>query len=181
MRRVIGIFLIPVLLWAPAGTSAASYPATTTTLGQNLAKPPATSPPLDARMRNFFTGVATNNNELAISAFLPRSAYVVIKSGSHNAADWQYRLIDRDFIPQLTILRRQFGPDLASATYLGYHVNEASAHICPIGREQNKAPYWQVYMTTIDFSMKGATRHLTVNTMIGWRGGWFIVHVIGYG
>jgi len=36
-------------------------------------------------------------------------------------------------------------------------------------------------MTTIDFTMKGVARHLTVNTMIGWRGGWFIVHVIGYG
>ncbi len=181
MRRALGILLIPVMLAVPAATGAAGGPTTTTTLGQTLTKPPATSPPLDARMRNFFIGLATNNNDLAISAFLPQSAYVVIKSGSNNAADWKYRLIDHDFIPQLNTLRRQFGPDLATATYVGYHVNEGSAHICPVGREQNKAPYWQVYMTTIDFTMKGVSRHLTVNTMIGWRGGWFIVHVIGYG
>jgi hypothetical protein len=181
MRRLLPLVLLSAVLWAPHASFASGAPTTTTTLGQTMAKPPAHSAPLDARMRNFFTGLATNNNELAISAFLPQSAYVVIKSGSNNAVDWKYRLIDHDFIPQLKTLRHQFGADLATATYLGYHVNEAEAHICPVGREENKAPYWQAYMTTIDFTMKNVTRHLTVNTMISWRGGWFIVHVIGYG
>jgi hypothetical protein len=75
---------------------------------------------------------------------------------------------------------------LRSAIYHGYSVPEATAHICPVGREENKAPYWQVYFTRLLYTYPTGGNHwstgaITVNTMISWRGQWYPVHMIGYG
>jgi hypothetical protein len=60
-------------------------------------------------------------------------------------------------------------------------VNQEDAHICPVGREQNAAPYWQTYQSTVFFEWHHHRQTITINTLISWRGGWFIVHLIGYG
>ena len=146
-----------------------------------MIKPPATSDAFAARMTMFFNGFKSGNNALALKGFLPVSAYVVLKQGHGNAADWQYRLVDKDFIPQLNILRKRFGKDLPTATYVTTIVPEKSANVCPVGQEENKAPYWRVYMSRVVFQLDGKDRSFLINTMISFRGEWYIVHLIGYG
>jgi hypothetical protein len=146
-----------------------------------MQKPSASDPALAARLANLFDAIKTGNDAEAIRSFLPVNAYVAIKQGGGNASDWQYRLIDHDFLPQLARIRASLGHGLAQAIYMGYSVPQATAHICPVGREENKAPYWQVYYTRLLFKMNGVFTSITINTMISWRGQWYPVHMIGFG
>ena len=174
----------------PAGASATtttkpkaptSTTSTTVPLMQNMVKPPLHDPALDRRMASFFAGLRDCNNAEADKAFLPMPYYVVLKQGGGNEADWNNRLITH-FHPQLAELRARFRGVLSGAINNGYSVKSASAHTLRVGAEQNKAPYWQVYMTTMAFKDKAGHPHnFVINTMISFRGAWYVVHVIGYG
>jgi hypothetical protein len=60
-------------------------------------------------------------------------------------------------------------------------VRESSAVVVAPGVEENKAPYWRVYFTTVNFRVGQQLFSLSLNTMISWRGSWYVVHVIGFG
>ena len=155
--------------------------STTVPLVQNMARPPRHDPALDRRMASFFAGLRDYNNAEADKAFLPMRYYVVIKQGGGNEADWNNRLITH-YHQQLAELRARFRGVLPGAVYNGYSVKSATAHTVRVGAEQNKAPYWQVYMTTMAFKDKNGHPHnFVINTMISFRGAWYVVHVIGYG
>ena len=169
---------------APLGTVPTTLKPTTTTtvpLVQNMVKPPLHDPVLDQRMADFFYGLRDYNNARADKAFLPMRYYVVLKAGGGNEADWNNRLLTH-YHQQLAELRARFRTVLPGATYRGYAIKSATAHTVPVGAEMNKAPYWQVYQTTMAFRDKNNQPHnFIINTMISFRGAWWIVHVIGYG
>jgi len=155
--------------------------STTVPLVQNMVKPPLHDPALDRRMASFFAGLRDYNNAEADKAFLPMPYYVVLKQGGGNEADWNNRLITH-YHQQLAELRARFRSVLPGAVYNGYSVKSATARTVRVGAEQNKAPYWQVYMTTMAFKDKNGQPHsFVINTMISFRGAWYVVHVIGYG
>lgn len=176
------------IMQASAAVTTTSKPKATTTttapkvsLVQTMVKPPLHDPALDRRMASFFAGLRDYNNAEADKAFLPMPYYVVLKQGGGNEADWNNRLITH-YHQQLAELRARFRSVLPSAVYNGYSVRSATAHTVPVGAEQNKAPYWQVYMTTMAFKDKAGHPHnFVINTMISFRGAWYVVHVIGYG
>ena len=164
-------------------TTATTVRTTTTTvpLVQNMVKPPLHDPALDARMADFFYGLRDYNNARADKAFLPMRYYVVLKAGGGNEADWNNRLLTH-YHQQLAELRARFRTVLPGATYRGYAIKSTTAHTVAVGAEMNKAPYWQVYQTTMAFRDKNNQPHnFIINTMISFRGSWWIVHVIGYG
>jgi len=155
--------------------------STTVSLKQNMSKPPLHDPALDRRMASFFAGLRDYNNAEADKAFLPVPYYVVIKQGGGNEADWNNRLITH-YHQQLAELRARFRSVLPGAVYNGYRVKSATAHSVRVGAEQNKAPYWQVYTTTMAFKDRSGQPHsFVINTMISFRGAWYVVHVNGYG
>ena len=155
--------------------------STTVPLVQSMVKPPLHDPELDRRMASFFSGLRDYNNAEADKAFLPMPYYVVLKQGGGNEADWNNRLITH-YHQQLAELRARFRSVLPGAVYNGYSVKSATAHTVRVGAEQNKAPYWQVYTTTMAFKDKNGQPHsFVINTMISFRGAWYVVHVIGYG
>ena len=162
-------------------TTSSSTTTTTLPLVQTLTKPPLHDPALDQRMAHLFYGLRDYNNTEADLAFLPMRYYVVLKQGGGNEADWKNRLIGH-YHAQLAQLRAQFRGVLPGSTYNGYLIKSATAHTVPVGAEENKAPYWQVYMTTMAFKDKNGNSHtFIINTMISFRGAWYVVHVIGYG
>ena len=170
-----------------AVTTTTKPKATTTTTSttvppiQTMAKPPLHDPALDGRMASFFTGLRDYNNAEADKAFLPKAFYVALKQGGGNEADWNNRLMTH-YHQQLAELRARFRSVLPGAVYNGYSVKSATAHTVRVGAEQNKAPYWQVYTTTMAFKDKNGQPHsFVINTMISFRGAWYVVHVIGYG
>jgi hypothetical protein len=171
---------------AEAALVTARIKATTTTstaapLVQNMVKPPLHDPDLDRRMASFFTGLRDYNNAECDKAFLPMPYYVALKQGGGNEADWRTRLIGH-YHEQLAQLRARFRTVLPGSIYNGYVIKSATAHTVRVGSEQNKAPYWQVYMTTMAFKDKnGQSHNFVINTMISFRGSWYVVHVIGYG
>ncbi len=171
---------------AAVTTTTKPKPTTTTTsttvpLVQNMVKPVLHDLALDRRMASFFAGLRDYNNAEADKAFLPMPYYVVLKQGGGNEADWNNRLITH-YHQQLAELRARFRSVLPGAVYNGYSVKSATAHMVRVGTEQNKAPYWQVYMTTMAFKDKNGQPHsFVINTMISFRGAWYVVHVIGYG
>lgn len=155
--------------------------STTVPLVQNMVKPPLHDQALDQRMASFFAGLRDYNTAEADKAFLPMRYYVVLKAGGGNEADWNNRLI-KHYHQQLAELRARFRNVLPGATYNGYLIKSSTAHTVPVGAEMNKAPYWQVFMTTMAFKDKSGKGHtFVINTMISFRGAWYVVHVIGYG
>ena len=170
-------------LLSTMASAATPRPSTTTTTvpTQSMVKPLAHDHALDIRMRQFYTGLRDNNNALCDKAFLPMMDYVALKQGGGNQADWRNRLMYH-FHLQLAQLRKRFAASLPGSTYNGYRIPYSTAHTVRVGAEENKAPYWQVFMTTMAFHDKNGRGHnFTINTLISFRGEWWIVHVIGYG
>jgi hypothetical protein len=81
-RRCLFVASAALALSLPANAlaNATTAPVTTTTLGQTLVKPPAASNDLRQRMIYLLQGMATGRNDIALKAYLPVSAYVVIKN-----------------------------------------------------------------------------------------------------
>ena len=169
---------------APTTTTTAPPPTTTTTvppgrLPQTHTLPPARTPGLDARMTALLRAVATGDPSRGYTAFFPLAAYLQTKTGYNNGADWHDRLLGH-FDEDVATYHRDLGPGAAHARLVGYTVNDAQAVWVLPGLEENKGPYWRVYYTTLTYAIGERRGSITINTMISWRGEWYVVHLIGF-
>lgn len=165
-------------------TTAAPTTTTTTTvpvgaLPQTRALPPAITPALTRRMRALLEGVATGSVVPAIAAFFPVQAYAKTKIYVDAAHDWRTRLIP-EFAADLAALHRALDPRGEPLRLLGYAVDEAEATWVLPGEEFNKGPYWRVYDTVVAYGIGSERGSFVVNTMISWRGQWYVVHVANF-
>jgi len=167
-----------------ATTSTTDRPTTTTTvapgtLPQTHVLPPASTPGLDVRMTELLHAIATDDPALGDRAFFPLAAYLQTKSGFGNEVDWRVRLLGH-FAQDVATYHRTLGPHAGTARLVSYAVDDAQAVWVLPGMEENKGPYWRVYFTTLNYAIGARRGSITVNTMISWRGEWYVVHLIGF-
>ena len=140
-------------------TTTTARPTTTTTvdpgtLPQTDEKPTGTGTEFDARMKVLADAIINNSPDSAISTFFPVTAYKQTKKNTDPAADWNSRLI------------KAFREDVA----------DTAAWIKP-GVEYNVGPYWRVFKTQMNFTVDGKNVQIPIESMISWRGQWYVVHL----
>jgi hypothetical protein len=158
--------------------------STTTTIAvgslpQTRALPPAITLGLTRRMRALLAAVASGDASHGIPAFFPVQAYAQTKIYSDAAHDWATRLVP-EFGADVHALHVQLDPAGAPMRLLGYAVDDAAAVWVLPGEEFNKGPYWRVYYTTVAYGIGAHRGEFTVNTLISWRGEWYVAHIANF-
>ena len=162
---------------APTTTQA---PTTTTTvdpgtLPQTDEKPTGTGPEFDSRMKTLANAIINNTPDTAISTFFPVTAYKQTKKNTDPAADWNNRLI-KSFREDVATANKALGPNAKSAVFTGVTVPNTAVWVKP-GEEYNVGPYWRVFKTQMNFTVDGKTVQIPIESMISWRGQWYVVHL----
>jgi hypothetical protein len=157
---------------APATTSTTVDPGT---LPQTDQKPTADDPAFTARMNVLADAIRNNSPQDAISTFFPVEAYKQTKKNTNPAADWNNRLI-ASFREDVSAANRKLGPDASSAVFRGVTVPNTATWVKP-GEEYNVGPYWRVLNSTMNFTVDGRAVTIPLNSMISWRGQWYVVHL----
>jgi hypothetical protein len=161
----------------PSSTTTSTQPVGS--LPQTHALPPAVTPSLTKRMRDLLEAIATGNARFGVPAFFPVQAYVQTKIYSDAAHDWRTRLIP-EYSSDIRALHGQIDPNNTPIHLLGYAVDDAASVWVLPGMEFNKGPYWRVYYTVVRYGVGPRSGYFTINTMISWRGEWYISHIANF-
>lgn len=143
------------------------------TLPQTRQLPSASDPAFQARIADLWSAILDGEPSLAARAFFPLSAYIQVKGISDPVHDYQTRLV-ANFDQDIMSLHSEIG---GSATFVSVTVPDSAQWILP-GVEYNKGSYWRVFGTRVDFQTGGRPGHLTIASMISWRGQWYVVHLL---
>ena len=162
---------------APTTTQA---PTTTTTvdpgtLPQTDEKPTGAGTEFDSRMKTLANAIINNTPDTAISTFFPVAAYKQTKKNTDPAADWNNRLI-KSFREDVATANKALGPNAKSAVFTGVTVPNTAVWVKP-GEEYNVGPYWRVFKAQMNFTVDGKTVQIPIESMISWRGQWYVVHL----
>ena len=130
-------------------------------------------------MRALLAAIASGDASLGVPAFFPVQAYVQTKIYSDAAHDWATRLIP-EFSGDVHALHHELDPAGVPMRLLGYAVDDAAAAWVLPGEEFNKGPYWRVYYTTVAYGIGDRRGTFTVNTLISWRGEWYVAHIANF-
>jgi len=164
---------------APSTTSTTAPPTTTTvdpgTLPQTDEKPSGGGAAFDSRMKVLAEAITNNTPETAISTFFPVTAYKQTKKNTDPAADWNNRLI-ANFKVDVADANKKLGPNAKSAIFTGVSVPDTAVWVKP-GEEYNVGPYWRVFKAQMNFSVDGKNVQIPIESMISWRGQWYVVHL----
>ena len=60
--------------------------------------------------------------------------------------------------------------------FTGAKVPDTATWIKP-GVEYNVGPYWRVFKTQMNFTVDGKNVQIPIESMISWRGQWYVVHL----
>ena len=71
---------------------------------------------------------------------------------------------------------KQTKKNAKSAVFTGVKVPDTAAWIKP-GVEYNVGPYWRVFKTQMNFTVDGKNVQIPIESMISWRGQWYVVHL----
>lgn len=161
-------------------TTTTAPPTTTTTvdpgtLPQTDEKPSGTGAEFDARMKTLANAIINNTPDSAISTFFPVSAYKQTKKNTDPAADWNGRLI-KAFREDVATANKTLGPNAKNAVFTGATVPNTAVWVKP-GEEYNVGPYWRVFKTQMNFTVDGKNVQVPIESMISWRGQWYVVHL----
>lgn len=161
-------------------TTTTAAPTTTTTvdpgtLPQTDEKPSGTGAEFDARMSVLARAIIDNTPDTAISTFFPVTAYKQTKKNTNPAADWQNRLI-ANFKVDVADANKKLGPNAKNAVFKGVTVPNTAVWVKP-GEEYNVGPYWRVFKTQMNFEVDGKSVQIPIESMISWRGQWYVVHL----
>jgi hypothetical protein len=159
-------------------TTEAPVPTTTVdpgTLPQTDEKPTGTGAEFDGRMKVLANAIITNTPDTALSAFFPVSAYKQTKKNTDPAADWKNRLI-ANFKVDVADANKKLGPNAKNAVFTGVTVPNTVVWVKP-GEEYNVGPYWRVFKAQMNFTVDGKTVQIPIESMISWRGQWYVVHL----
>ena len=161
-------------------TTTTAPPTTTTTvdpgtLPQTDEKPSGTGAEFDARMKTLANAIINNTPNSAISTFFPVSAYKQTKKNTDPAADWKNRLI-ANFKVDVADANKRLGANAKNAVFTGVTVPNTAVWVKP-GEEYNLGPYWRVFKTQMNFTVDGKNVQIPIESMISWRGQWYVVHL----
>jgi hypothetical protein len=144
-------------------------------LPQTAARPSATDPAFLARIGLLWRAVVTGDASVALPAFFPEAAYLQVKAIAHPGADWQQRLV-RLYDADIAALHARLAG--RPAALVGVTVPDAAATWVPKGAEYNKGSYWRVYGTVLHYTVAGQPASFEVQSLISWRGQWYVVHLV---
>lgn len=162
-------------------TSTSTTASTTTTtvdpgtLPQTDVKPTASGAEFDARMKALAAAITANDPNLGIASFFPVEAYKQTKKNTNPAADWQNRLI-ANFKVDVADANKKLGPNAKNAVFQGVEVPNTATWVKP-GEEYNVGPYWRVLKSKMNFLVDGTQVQIPIESMISWRGQWYVVHL----
>ncbi len=161
-------------------TTTTTAPTTTTTvdpgtLPQTDEKPAATGAEFDSRMKVLANAITNNTPDTAVSAFFPVAAYTQTKKNTDPAADWKNRLI-ANFKVDVAAANKKLGANAKSAVFTGATVPATAVWVKP-GEEYNVGPYWRVFKAQMNFTVDGKNVQIPIESMISWRGQWYVVHL----
>lgn len=161
-------------------TTTTAAPTTTTTvdpgtLPQTDEKPSGTGAEFENRMKVLANAIITNTPDTAVSAFFPVSAYKQTKKNTDPAADWKNRLI-ANFKVDVADANKKLGANAKNAVFTGATVPATAVWVKP-GEEYNVGPYWRVFKAQMNFTVDGKNVQIPIESMISWRGQWYVVHL----
>jgi len=161
-------------------TTTTAAPTTTTTvdpgtLPQTDEKPTGTGAEFDSRMKVLANAIITNTPDTAVSAFFPVSAYKQTKKNTDPATDWKNRLI-ANFKVDVADANKRLGANARNAVFTGATVPATAVWVKP-GEEYNIGPYWRVFKAQMNFTVDGKNVQIPIESMISWRGQWYVVHL----
>jgi len=165
---VISAAMLLVLVSAPSSFASSSS-------AQNVE--PSFGPSLTIRVSHLFHAIATDSLTVGEPLFFPESAYVAMKTGRipSPVRDFQDRL--------LAFFRLDLGAYHAAlsahgpATFVGVNANAADAAWIAPGVCENSIGYWHVPGVRLVYRVKGVVRSVAVDSLISWRGVWYVVHL----
>jgi hypothetical protein len=157
---------------APATTSTTVDPGT---LPQTAARPSGTDPAFTARLQLLWQAVVTGDTSVALPAFFPEAAYLQVKAISNPDADWHQRLV-RLYDADLAGLHARVAGH--SAVFVDVSVPDGAATWVRPGAEYNRGSYWRVYGTVVHYEVGGRPQTFAIQSLISWRGQWYVVHLI---
>lgn len=175
-------------------TSSSDVPETTTTVAPTTALPPTTTTTVDpgtlpqtdenptgtgaefgSRMKVLADAIINNTPDSAISTFFPVSAYKQTKKLNDPATDWNNRLI-KSFREDVANANKALGTNAKNAVFTGVTVPNTAVWVKP-GEEYNVGPYWRVFKSQMNFTVDGKNIQIPIESMISWRGQWYVVHL----
>ncbi len=161
-------------------TTTTTAPTTTTTvdpgtLPQTDEKPTGTGAEFDSRMKVLANAIITNTPDTAVSAFFPVSAYKQTKKNTDPAADWKNRLI-ANFKVDVADANKKLGANAKNAVFTSATVPSTAIWVKP-GEEYNIGPYWRVFKAQMNFTVDAKNVQVPIESMISWRGQWYVVHL----
>jgi len=144
------------------------------TLPQTMDRPSDSDAAFMARMGLVWEAAVTGDTDDALPAFFPVTAYVQVKELPDPIVDWHSRLVatyDRD----LATLHAGIP---AGAVLVSVVVPGAAARWIVPGVEYNRIGYWRVYGTEVTYSVAGVLHEFEIQSLISWRGQWYVVHLV---
>lgn len=166
---------------APSTTTRPTLLSTTTTtvapgnLPQTKTFPRATDPVFLAHMRELVSAVAYDQPKLALSSFFPLPAYIQVKAITDPVTDWNVRLV-ANYRVDIDLAHKRLGTKAASAKFESVSIGAGPTWVKP-GAELNKGSYWRVFGTIVYYKVGSVTHYFVINSMISWRGEWYVVHL----
>jgi hypothetical protein len=129
-----------------------------------------------SRLANYWTHVLAGQAGPADDFFFPRTAYLQVKQLPNAGGDFDTRLYHdyrNDVIADHELVTSG-GP---GAKVLSVDVPQASVRWVPPGVEVNRIGYWQVSYARVNYEVGGQQRSYAIDSMISWRGQWYVVHL----
>lgn len=166
---------------SPTALPATTVPVATTTvdpgsLPQTEDKPTTDSYDFERRVRSLWEGIVEDDPAIANEFFFPLSAYKQVKSLQDPTSDWNNRLVSI-YDSEIHTLHQGLGSDPSEATFEGIDVPMQNAVWINPGVEYNKLGYWRVYGTKVRYSVDGVEKSFPIQSLISWRGEWYVVHL----
>lgn len=160
----------------PAPTPAPTTTADVGALAQTDDRPTTTSSHDTAGAQALWRAIVTDDPDVALGFFFPRSAYRQVKDIGDPDGDYDRRLI-ANFRADVHDLHAQLGNAAGAAQFEGMQVPEGQVQWIQPGVEYNKGSYWRVLDASLRYRIDGTERTLTVGSLISWRGEWYVVHL----
>lgn len=161
---------------APPATAAATTTVEPGTLPQTETKPTLDSADFNRRVQAMWQGIVDDDPKKAQEFFFPLSAYKQVKSLQDPTSDWNSRLI-AIYDSEIHALHSSLGKDPSKAKFEGIDVPMQNATWINPNVEYNKLGYWRVYGTKVRYSVNGVQNSFVVQSLISWRGEWYVVHL----
>lgn len=171
----------PPNLIAPgnAATPPPPWPVATTDPGQlpqTRAMPQASGRAFDARAGALWDAIVRDDPGIGMPFFFPLAAYMQVKDVPNPASDWRQRLVAA-YRRDIHALHLRLSDDAGRAQWVALDVPESRARWVEPGEEWNKIGYYRVFGSTLRYAIDGIERTYVVQSLISWRGEWYVVHL----